>query len=145
MRCWRTSATGSSRCIGGFAGCGTPGGARPGGRSSAGSGSGPERRLPMGDPTLPRILLVDDDPDIARLVQHILATHGFQPAVQVTTGREAMASLDTIEIVLLDHQLPDTSGLDVLEAIKARPSPPAVVLVTAHGNESLAATALRRG
>ena len=99
----------------------------------------------MGEPTLPRILLVDDDPDIARLVQHILATHGFQPAVQVTTGGEAMASLDTIEIVLLDHQLPDTSGLDVLEAIKARPSPPAVVLVTAHGNESLAATALRRG
>ena len=40
---------------------------------------------------------------------------------------------------------PDTSGLDVLDAIRSRPAPPAVILVTAHGNESLAAAALRRG
>jgi DNA-binding response OmpR family regulator len=94
---------------------------------------------------LPQILLVDDDPDIARLVQHILKSHGMKPAVQVTSGRDALASLSGVDIVLLDHQLPDTSGLDVLDAIRARPAPPAVVMVTAHGNESLAATALRRG
>ena len=33
----------------------------------------------------------------------------------------------------------------MLDAIRARPHPPAVVMITAHGNESLAATALRRG
>lgn len=99
----------------------------------------------MADSPPPRILLVDDDPDIARLVQHILGSHGLGPATQVTTGREALASLNDVDIVLLDQQLPDTSGLDVLDAIKARPNPPAVVLVTAHGNESLAAAALRRG
>jgi DNA-binding response OmpR family regulator len=48
-------------------------------------------------------------------------------------------------VVLLDHQLPDTTGLEVLEAIRSRPHSPAVILITAHGNESLAATALRRG
>jgi DNA-binding response OmpR family regulator len=99
----------------------------------------------VADPLLPRILLVDDDPDIARLVQHILRTSGLGPAIQVTTGREALASLAAVDIVLLDQQLPDTSGLDVLDAIRSRPNPPAVVLVTAHGNESLAAAALRRG
>src|ERR687896_1359884 len=52
---------------------------------------------------------------------------------------------DDVAIVLLDHQLPDASGLDVLDAIRARPNPPAVVVITAHGNESLAAAALRRG
>jgi DNA-binding response OmpR family regulator len=88
---------------------------------------------------------VDDDPDIARLVQHILSNHGLGPAIQVATGREALAALNGVDIVLLDQQLPDTSGLDVLDAIKSRPAPPAVVLVTAHGNESLAAAALRRG
>jgi DNA-binding response OmpR family regulator len=88
---------------------------------------------------------VDDDPDIARLVQHILRAHGLGPAIQVTTGREALAATGEVDIVLLDQQLPDTSGLDVLDAIKSRPAPPAVVLVTAHGNESLAAAALRRG
>jgi DNA-binding response OmpR family regulator len=99
----------------------------------------------MADAPLPRILLVDDDPNIARLVQHILGSHGLGVAIQVTTGREALASLQDVDIVLLDQQLPDTSGLDVLDAIRARPNPPAVILVTAHGNESLAASALRRG
>ena len=99
----------------------------------------------MAETTPPRILLVDDDPDIVRLVQHILKTHGLGPALQVSTGREALSALEGIDVVLLDHQLPDTSGLDVLDAIRAQPTPPAVVLVTAHGNESLAATALRRG
>ena len=99
----------------------------------------------MAEPVLPRVLLVDDDPDLGRLVQHVLRTHGYQPAVQVATGREALSSLAGIDIVLLDQQLPDTSGLDVLEAIRTRPAPPAVVLVTGHGNESLVAAALRRG
>ena len=65
--------------------------------------------------------------------------------MHVTTGREALESLDGIDIVLLDHQLPDANGLDILEVIRARPNPPAVVLITAHGNESLAAGALRLG
>jgi DNA-binding response OmpR family regulator len=99
----------------------------------------------MPEPSLPRILLVDDDPDITRMVQHVLTRHGFTHLVPVTTGRQALDSLDGVDIVLLDHQLPDSSGLDVLAAIKARPAPPAVILVTAHGNESLAAAALRRG
>ena len=99
----------------------------------------------MVEPVLPQILLVDDDPDIARLVQHILKSNGMRPALQVSSGRDALASLAGVDIVLLDHQLPDTSGLDVLDAIRARPAPPAVVMITAHGNESLAATALRRG
>lgn len=99
----------------------------------------------MAESVAPRILLVDDDPDIARLVQHVLAANGLEPATQVTTGRDALTSLAGVDIVLLDHQLPDASGLDVLEAIRGRPGPPAVILITAHGNESLAASALRRG
>jgi len=99
----------------------------------------------VAEAALPKVLLVDDDPDLGRLVQHVLKSHGYEPAVQVSTGREALASLDGVDIVLLDQQLPDTSGLDVLDAIRTRPTPPAVILVTGHGNESLVASALRRG
>jgi DNA-binding response OmpR family regulator len=99
----------------------------------------------MAETAIPRILLVDDDSDVVRLVQHVLTSSGYGPAVQVATGGDALASLSGIDIVLLDHQLPDTSGLDVLTAIRAQPQPPGVILVTAHGNESLAAAALRLG
>jgi DNA-binding response OmpR family regulator len=92
-----------------------------------------------------RILLIDDDPNIVRLVQAMLQAHHFAPAAVVGSGREAMRSMEGIDIVLLDQQLPDTNGIELLEAIRSRPTPPAVVLITAHGNESLAATALRRG
>jgi CheY-like chemotaxis protein len=93
----------------------------------------------------PRVLVVDDDANMARLVLHLLRARGFGEGVHVTTGREALRALDGIDIVLLDHQLPDANGLDLLEIIRARPHPPAVVLITAHGNESLAAGALRLG
>jgi DNA-binding response OmpR family regulator len=91
------------------------------------------------------VLLVDDDPAIARLVAHAIEQAGFASLTLATSGRQALDSLDGIDIVLLDHQLPDSEGLDILDAIRGRPNPPAVVLITAHGSESLAAAALRRG
>ena len=93
----------------------------------------------------PRILIVDDDHTVARLVMHVVRSLGFGPATHVTTGREGLEAMDDADIVLLDHQLPDANGLDVLETVRARPHPPAVIVITAHGNESLAAAALRLG
>jgi DNA-binding response OmpR family regulator len=93
----------------------------------------------------PRVLIVDDDYSIARLIVHVVRSLGFELATHVSTGREALTAMDGVDIVLLDHQLPDASGLDILEAIRARPTPPAVIVITAHGNESLAAAALRLG
>jgi len=92
-----------------------------------------------------RVLIVDDDHTIARLVLHVVHTLGFGSVMHVTSGREALESGQGADIVLLDHQLPDASGLDVLEAFRARPNPPAIIVITAHGNESLAAAALRLG
>ena len=90
------------------------------------------------------VLVVDDDSDMTRLLQAILARHGYAQVRHVTTGAEAIAS-EGADVVLLDYQLPDLSGLDVIDAFRARPEPPAIVIVTAHGSESLAAQALRRG
>ena len=92
-----------------------------------------------------RILVADDDPAIGRLVVRLARTRGLGEGIHVTSGRAALQALDGTDIVLLDHHLPDASGLEILQAIRARRDPPAVILITAHGNESLAAAALRQG
>ncbi|HEU5041306.1 MAG TPA: response regulator [Gemmatimonadales bacterium] len=92
-----------------------------------------------------RVLVVDDDPTMVRLAQAILRSNGFTAVQAVGTARQALEALGDADVVLLDHQLPDASGLEMLDAIRARPHPPSVIMVTAHCNESLAASALRRG
>lgn len=92
-----------------------------------------------------RILVADDDPAIGRLVVRLARAQGFGAGLHVTSGRAALQAIDGADIVLLDHHLPDASGLEILQAIRTRPDPPAVIFITAHGNESLAADALRRG
>ncbi|HXE58794.1 MAG TPA: response regulator [Gemmatimonadales bacterium] len=99
----------------------------------------------MADRRDTRILLVDDDPGMARLIGRLLPQHGFGPLAHLTSGHEALAAADEYDILLLDHQLPDVSGLEVLRTLRARAARPAVVLITAHGTESLAAAALRLG
>ncbi|MBA2458974.1 MAG: response regulator [Gemmatimonadales bacterium] len=98
-----------------------------------------ERESPL------RVLVLDDDPTMVRLARGILRSSGYTDVASVGTAREALELLQEADVVLLDHQLPDASGLEVLDAIRARPQAPSVIMITAHGNESLAATALRRG
>ena len=98
----------------------------------------------MAEPAL-RVLVVDDDPTMVRLARAILRANGVEAVASVGTAREALEAFGDADVVLLDHQLPDASGLEVLDAIRSRPHPPSVIMVTAHGNESLAAAALRRG
>lgn len=89
--------------------------------------------------------MVDDDQTIARLLLRILAHAGYQSVRHVTTGREALQEAARSHFILLDQQLPDATGLELLPRLLAAPSQPVVILITAHGNEALAATALRQG
>ena len=92
-----------------------------------------------------RLLIVDDDPAMGTMVRHLLKAHGFPEPRVVMTGGEALALNDSFDIVLLDHQLPDVTGLDVLAGLRAREGRPSVILITGNGDESLAASALRQG
>ena len=67
-----------------------------------------------------KVLLVDDDPMMVRLVRKILADQGVTAIVHAVSGREALESRDGVDVVLRDPQLPDIRGLEVLEAIRTR-------------------------
>lgn len=76
-----------------------------------------------------RILCVDDEAAILRLLDVILARDGHQ-AVHAADGRAALALLDgaRIDAVLLDLGLPDRDGLELLPAIQAVSRVPVIVV-----------------
>ncbi|HET7602313.1 MAG TPA: response regulator [Gemmatimonadales bacterium] len=92
-----------------------------------------------------RVLIVDDDPAIIRLLDAVLQNAGVSSVTHVTSAERALAQAGAADVVLLDHQLPDFEGVDLLRSFRDRPEPPSVVMITAHGNEALAAESLRRG
>lgn len=92
-----------------------------------------------------RVLIVDDDPAIIRLLDAVLKNAGVSSVAHVTTADRALAQAEAADVVLLDHQLPDLDGVDLLRSLRDRPDSPSVVMITAHGNEALAAESLRRG
>lgn len=92
-----------------------------------------------------RILVVDDDPAYGRLVATVVKHAGYGTPAMATTGSEALRLAPAVDLVLLDHHLPDADGLSLLPAFRTLPGQPAVILITAHGDEALAAGALRAG
>jgi DNA-binding response OmpR family regulator len=99
----------------------------------------------VADPAALRVLIVDDDPTMAALIRKLLQQVGYQHIRTVNRGTEALAESANAELVVLDYQLPDTTGIDLLPRLLARPDPPSVIMVTGEGNETLAAAALRAG
>ena len=80
---------------------------------------------------------------IAAVIGAALTAAGFAAPEVAPTAAAGLAAVG--DLILLDLHLPDGSGLDVLASLRARPHPPAVVVVTAHGSETVAAQALRLG
>lgn len=98
------------------------------------------------------VLIVDDDERFAALLQQLLAAvplgitlapHWVNSAA---TAREAFDQ-NRFELVLLDNKLPGADGLDLLAELAQRPPErqPAVIMLTATGNETIAVQAMKRG
>jgi sigma-B regulation protein RsbU (phosphoserine phosphatase) len=93
-----------------------------------------------------RILVVDDDADINRLIGLRLRREGYQ-VESACDGVEALARLAAAppDMVFLDVSMPGIDGLQVLATIRARHLDSAVIMTTAFGSEQVAVEALRRG
>jgi two-component sensor histidine kinase len=96
--------------------------------------------------SLIRLLYIDDDPALSRLVQKELGRHGYLVtcAPDGDAGLQALIDQD-YDVCALDHYMPGRDGLDVLPDILSLPSPPPVVYVTGTQDGRVAVSALRAG
>ena len=86
-----------------------------------------------------RILIVEDDSDIAALIAHYLEKAGFGSEIVPDGGRALMAARESpADLVILDLMLPGMNGLDVCKALRAdtRTAALPIIMLTARGEES---------
>ena len=76
-----------------------------------------------------RILFIDDDPQAQKTLSMVLQEdYILVSALTAAEGLEVLEKTDP-DVVLLDINLPDRSGLDVLDEILARPAAPPTIMV----------------
>ncbi len=93
-----------------------------------------------------RVLIVDDDPPLAKTLADVLKLKGFRAEAAFSGPRALeMVRSDDFDCVLTDVKMPVVNGVELLKAIRAgRPHLP-VVLMTAHASGDLVREGLREG
>ena len=92
-----------------------------------------------------RILIIDDEPPIRRLLRLGLGAHGYH-VIEAPNAKSALELLDgKPDLIILDLGLPDAEGLDLLRNIKMRNDIVPVVVLSSRGDEAAKVQALDIG
>lgn len=93
-----------------------------------------------------RILYMEDDPGLARLLQKTLQRRGF--VVDIAPNGEdgiAMMKMAPYDLLLVDYNMPFQDGLAVIRELTAKDDSPPAIMITGEGNETIAVEALKVG
>jgi two-component system, chemotaxis family, chemotaxis protein CheY len=100
-------------------------------------------------PPVPEILVVDDSRVIREMVAACLKPDSSLVVVQASSGLEAIEqlSLRRFDLMILDLNMPDIGGIEVLEFVRGqeRLSALPIIIVTTRGDESSRASAMAAG
>lgn len=93
-----------------------------------------------------RILVIDDDTSLRRVVEYTLLEEGYEVLVAASgeEGMELFAEWQPV-LVITDMKMPGMSGFEVLKEIKARSAETLVIIVTAFGEVEVAVKAMKLG
>ncbi len=96
---------------------------------------------------MPRVLLVDDDPDYRLLAQLVLASTPFQVVAEARDGREAVeaAAACRPDLVLLDCSMPGSDAFDALAGLRRAVAGCRVILLSGHAPGDLRLAARSAG
>src|SRR3954464_550127 len=93
-----------------------------------------------------KILIIEDDDDQRELMRETLEDHfGVGTVVGAESGNRALAhDLSSFDLILSDYNLPDRTGMELLDTIRGRCATP-VIMVTGENVGQIAVEAIRRG
>jgi two-component system response regulator AtoC len=96
--------------------------------------------------TTERILVAEDDDDMAFVLREALSRQGYTVEIKPTAGAMLEALKDgTWDLVLLDVRLPDMDGLDAIPRCRELAAETPIIVMTAHGTRDVATQAVARG
>ena len=96
---------------------------------------------------MPKVLIAEDDPLTLSGIELLLANTNYQVAAAVNDGAAVLDQLPTArpDILVLDVDMPERSGLDILRTLRSRGDQRPVVILTARINDRKAFEALQLG
>jgi two-component system, cell cycle sensor histidine kinase and response regulator CckA len=94
-----------------------------------------------------KILVVDDEPVVQLLLEEVLAQDGHAVTIagDAAAASAALDSLGEIDVALVDKNLPDRSGLEVIRQVKERQPDAEVIMITGYPSLDSAIEAMRVG
>lgn len=93
-----------------------------------------------------KILVVDDDPGLTRLIERALQREGYDTAA-AASGEETSEWLqrNKADLLLLDLKLPDIEGPGLIETLQRTGNMPPFIVITGQGDERVAVDMMKRG
>ena len=93
-----------------------------------------------------KILVVDDEPEVRKLMEHVLTTKGYEVRL-AENGRVGLAALDTFrpDLVLLDMHMPEMDGAETLRELARRSPGLPVIMVTVNEDVETTSRLLQLG
>ncbi len=107
---------------------------------------GAEGAPEVADINVVRLLYMEDDPGLARLLQKTLNRRGFVVDI-AANGEDGLAMINSsrYDLLLIDYNMPFLGGIDVIRTLATKKSLLPTIMVTGEGNELVAVEALKLG
>ena len=94
-----------------------------------------------------RILVCDDEASLREMLHILLRREGYHVDVVpgVHAARDQLCSTDSYDLVITDLVMPDGTGMEVLDAVRARSAETQILMITAYATTEQAVEAMRKG